>query len=105
MTRSGAKNDFSIKSGAWKSRRVVQIRPDSNGINGRRRGILRLLGEIAHGVGVRNGLYKCSSIIVHRFPSTLVRALTLLRKKTRFGPQKMDKGFSMATMAKECTLH
>jgi hypothetical protein len=84
MTRSGAKNDFSRKSGAGKSGRVAQIRHVSSGIGGRRRGILRLPGELARGVGVWNALRMRSYILVHGFPSTLVRGLCTLSKKKTF---------------------
>jgi hypothetical protein len=94
MTRSGAKNDFFRKSGAGKSGCVAQVRHVSSGIGGRRQGILRLPGELARGVGVWNALRMRSSILVHGFPSTLVRGLCTLRKKPVSALGKWKMGFS-----------
>jgi hypothetical protein len=89
ITCSGAKNEFSEKSGAWKSVRIVQIRLISSGVSGRRRGILLLLRELERVVGVWNALHRRSSIIVHGFLLTLVcahvsRPCICFAKKTHF---------------------
>jgi hypothetical protein len=102
ITHSDTKNDFSIKLGVRKSGRVVQIWPDSNVIGGKWRGILRHPGEQVCRVDVWNALCRCSFIIVHMFPSTLVHAPDPASQKYRFNPQKMEKWFSVATMAKSC---
>jgi hypothetical protein len=64
---------------------VVQIRPVSNGISGRWRGILRLPGELACGAGVWNALRTSSSILVHGFLNPSSRPIYPLHKKPVFG--------------------
>jgi hypothetical protein len=67
-------------------------------------GALQLPGELARGAGVWNMLCRCSSIIVHGFLSTLVRAMFPLHKKTTFRhSEKWKRVFNGHDVKTPCT--